>query len=83
VIWGEVQGREAGGRGVASGASGYVHGEKARPKACGARARAGRTPNMPAMRKTLEVSKLSGWLKTDAVCRVKRRSMRCGARCAP
>jgi len=27
---------------------------------------------------TLEVSKLSGWLKTYALCRVEGRSMRCG-----
>ena len=30
---------------------------------------------------TLEVSKLSGWLKTDAPCRYSNGGMRCGARC--
>ena len=31
-----------------------------------------RTPNMPYMSVTLEVSKLSGWLKASASCRVQR-----------
>jgi hypothetical protein len=35
------------------------------------RARAGRTKNMKVMTVTLEVSKLSGWLKACAFCRVK------------
>ena len=42
--------------------------EKARLKAWGPRARAERTPNMPLMSVTLEVSKLSGWLKADEPC---------------
>ena len=37
----------------------------------GPRARAERTPNMLYMVVTLEVSKLSGWLKADASCRVE------------
>ena len=49
----------------------------------GARARAERTKNMWPMVVTSEVSKLSGWLKVDACCRVERRGMRCGARCGP
>jgi len=44
---------------------------KARLKAWGPRARAERTTNMPRMFVTLEVSKLSGWLKACASCRVK------------
>ena len=40
----------------------------------GVRARAERTPNMPCMSVTLDVSKLSGWLKADASCRVERRA---------
>jgi len=47
------------------------------------RARAGRTSNMPRMVVTLEVSRLSGWLKACTFCRVEGRGMRCGARCAP
>jgi hypothetical protein len=39
----------------------------------GARARAERTANMPCMFVTSEVSKLSGWLKAYACCRVKGR----------
>ena len=46
---------------------------KVRPKAWGARARAGRTKNMLTMVVTLEVSKLSGWLKAFARCRVEGR----------
>ena len=40
-------------------------------KAWGPRARAERTPNMANMVVTLEGSKLSGWLKADACCRVE------------
>ena len=41
-----------------------------------------RTPNMAYMPLTLEVSKLSGWLNTDASCAENRKEgMRCGARC--
>ena len=42
-----------------------------------------RTSNMPHMFVTLEVSKLSGWLNTDASCRYSNGGMRCGARCIP
>ena len=45
-----------------------------RLKAVGARARAERTQNMPAMVVTLDVSKLSGWLNAVARCRVERRA---------
>ena len=36
------------------------------------RARAERTANMYPMSVTLDVSKLSGWLNTDALCRAKK-----------
>ena len=36
------------------------------------RARAERTLNMDCMFVTLEVSRLSGWLNADALCRVER-----------
>jgi hypothetical protein len=77
-----------GGRGASRMAGGPVawwrhtsgmHGEeKARLKAWGPRARAERTQNMPYMVVTLEVSKLSGWLKADASCRLEGEGMRCG-----
>ena len=35
------------------------------------RARAERTENMYAMLMTLDVSRLSGWLNADALCRAK------------
>ena len=38
----------------------------------GPKARAERTQNMPLMSVTLEVSKLSGWLKASASCRVQK-----------
>ena len=50
---------------------------RGRLKAIGVRARAERTANMDRMSVTLDVSKLSGWLNADAVCRVERRA--CGA----
>jgi len=37
-----------------------------------------RTANMPLMSVTLEVSKLSGWLKADADCRVEGRACDAG-----
>ena len=45
-----------------------MHGEKARLKAWRPRARAERTLNMKNMVVTLEVSKLSGWLKAVVRC---------------
>ena len=51
---------------------------RARLKAGGARARAERTANMLPMVVTLDVSKLSGWLNTDAYCRVERRACNVG-----
>ena len=41
-----------------------------------------RTKNMPLMSVTLDVLKLSGWLNAVR-CRVKRRGVRCRARCGP
>jgi hypothetical protein len=71
------------GRRVGLGCSGVtqaaMHGEeKARLKAWGPRARAERTANISNMLVTLEVSKLSGWLKADARCRFEGEGMRCG-----
>jgi hypothetical protein len=68
--------REAGER-VRGGSVG-MHGARL-SKGWGPRARAERTSNMRCMVLTLEVSKLSGWLKADACCRVEGRGhMRCG-----
>jgi len=86
-----VQGRacDAGGRGARREAGGpgvwWRHDkrharEKARLKAWGPRARAERTRNMWLMSVTLEVSKLSGWLKADADCRVQGRAWDAGGR---
>ena len=36
------------------------------------RGRAERTENMPFMLVTLDVSRLSGWLNADALCRVEK-----------
>ena len=80
---GRAASREAGGPGVVAAHKRHMHGEKARLKAWGPRARAERTLNMPYMLVTLEVSKLSGWLKADAYCRVEGRAhaMRGGEVC--
>ena len=55
----------------------HMHGARL-SKGWGPRARAERTRNMYCMSLTLEVSKLSGWLKADAYCRVEGEGMRCG-----
>jgi len=55
-----------------------MHGEKARLKAWGPRACAEHTKNMLRMVVTLEVSKLSGWLKANADCRVEGRASNAG-----
>ena len=76
-VWGEVCGRQreaAGDRGARSlqerarlQIGGRGHGEE-------------RTQNMESMFVTLEVSKLSGWLNTDATCRgSKGGHIRCAA----
>ena len=44
-------------------------------------ARAERTANMDRMSVTLDVSKLSGWLKANAFCRVERGTIGGGATC--
>jgi hypothetical protein len=82
------EGMRCGGRGARRKAGGPVgwwrhtrgmlHG--ARLKAWGPRARAERTLNMSRMSVTLEVSKLSGWLKFDARCRVEGRACDAGGR---
>ena len=45
------------------------------------RARAERTANMNSTSVTLDVSKLSGWLNANALCRVERESIGGGATC--
>eukprot|EP00964_Phaeocystis_antarctica_P150809 scaffold118299_cov60-Phaeocystis_antarctica.AAC.2 len=49
----------------------------------GYRACAERTLNIQLMSMTLDVSKLSGWLKADASCRVERRVYDAEPRCGP
>ena len=72
------------GLGCGGGTTSGMHGEKARLKAWGPRARAERTSNMAYMVVTLEVSKLSGWLKADAPCRVEGRACDAGGEmCEP
>ena len=44
-------------------------------------ARVERTKNMPLMVVTLDVSKLSGWLNADAICRVERETIGGGVTC--
>jgi len=70
-----------GGRVWGCGGTSGMHGRRPDPRLLGVRARAERTWNMPAMVVTLEVSKLSGWLKARACCRVEGKGMQCGARC--
>jgi len=73
-----------GGRAWGSGGASGMHGEGPIKAFGGARARAGRTWNIPRMIVALEVSRLSGWLNAEATCRVKGRGMQsCGARCGP
>jgi hypothetical protein len=67
---GEVRAGYSGRAWGGGGASG-THGEGP-AQGLGARARAERTSNMRYMVVTLEVSKLSGWLKAYAACRVER-----------
>jgi len=70
--------REAGGPVVwCGGTTSGMHVDVARLKAWGPRARAERTANMLRMAMTLEVSKLSGWLKAE-YCRVEGRACDAG-----
>jgi hypothetical protein len=55
----------------------HMHGARL-SKGWGPRARAERTLNIQLMSVTLEMSKLSGWLKADACCRVKGRACDAG-----
>ena len=64
-------------RALADGDASGVHGEGP-TQGCGGRARAERTVNMNCMVVTLDVSKLSGWLNTDAPCRVESRAYDAG-----
>eukprot|EP00964_Phaeocystis_antarctica_P058050 scaffold34414_cov60-Phaeocystis_antarctica.AAC.5 len=69
-------GREAAGRGAVAAQAACTG--RARLKAGGHRARAERTLNMRIMFVTLDVSKLSGWLKASAACRVESRACDAG-----
>ena len=75
---GEVCGPEGGGakgRGAAAGARG-AHADDPRLGGCGGRARAAeRTSNMLVMYVTLDVSKLTGWLKAAAACRGRKQGV--------
>ena len=64
---GEVRAGGADGRGAAAAQAARTAG----PDCEGWRAGAERTSNMPPISVTLDVSKLSGWLNTDASCRAQ------------
>ena len=76
-------GREAGGRGPAAAHERNARREGPALKAGGARACAERTANILPMVVTLDVSKLSGWLKASAFCRVARWAYEARGRCVP
>jgi hypothetical protein len=78
---GEVRAGRREGLGCGGGTTSGMHGEDGPIQGLGAKGTRGeRTWNMPCMYVTLEVSKLSGWLKADATCRVEGEGMRCGGR---
>ena len=57
------------------GRKGRARGQRTRLEGCGGRVRAAeRTPNIQPMSVTRDVSKLSGWLKAVASCRVESRT---------
>ena len=61
------------------GRKGCARGQRTRLEGCGGRVRAAeRTPNIQPMSVTLDVSKLSGWLKAAAFCRVESRACDAG-----
>jgi len=61
-----------------------MHGGEGLTQGLGPRARAERTENIELMSVTLEVPKLSGWLKAKAYCRVEGRACDAGGeRCEP
>jgi len=77
---GEVRAGRREGLWCGGGTTRGMHVDVARLKAWGPRVRAERTENMPCMFVTLEVSKLSGWLKAGARCRVEGRACDAGGR---
>jgi len=69
-----VRAGRRGGEGIRGGSVG-MHGVRLSKGCVGAKGTRGeRTWNMRVMSVTLEVSKLSGWLKADAACRVEGRA---------
>jgi hypothetical protein len=74
---GRGAGREAGGPVGSGAAQAGMHGEGP-TQGLGARARAKRTSNMLTMSVILDMSKLSGWLKACAFCRVEGRACDAG-----
>ena len=70
------QGRHAEWEGVGAAAAAHAACRKAPTVQAEGRARAERTQNIHRMSVTLDVSKLSGWLNADAICRVKREAQR-------
>ena len=75
----EVCGPEGGGATVKDVGYSSGHADDPQMGGCGGRARAAeRTQNMDSMSVTLDVSKLTGWLKASAICRVESRA--CDAR---
>ena len=72
AMWGEVCGAGRRERAWGSGSTSGAHAERTQLKGSGGRARAAeRTSNMFHMSVTRDVSKLSGWLKATALCRVE------------
>ena len=76
---GRGAGWKAGGRGAAAAQA--VRTRRTRVEGWGQGTGSERTSNMRFMSVTLDVSKLSGWLKAFAFCRVARRACDAGAWC--
>ena len=65
---------KSGARAWGSGGAQAARTRRTRPEAWGRVQAAERTSNMAAMFVTLDVSKLSGWLKAAAFCRIESRA---------
>ena len=85
-MWDEVCGPEGERAWGSGGRKRGAHADDPRLGGSGGRVRAAeRTENMSSMALdpvTLDVSKLSGWLKAAAFCRGRKQGVGCGARCA-